>query len=255
MVKLADLDWKTYESRVANGEAVILLPIGAIEQHGPHMSMNPDVLIPEAISCSVAEQLVNALVAHPISYGYKSQVKSGGGNFFPGTTCIDGKTLIDMIRDVVVAYARHGNRKFVLVNGHYENSMFIVEGIDLALERLRHDGIDANVMLLSYWDYVNQDTIEQVFPDGFTGWDVEHGGVLETSLMLHLHPELVNMDKVIDQAPATFPPYDIFPSDRGWVPSHGTLSSARKATAESGKLLMDVCVKGISSSIQMQFSD
>ncbi|RTE66075.1 creatininase [Amphritea opalescens] len=254
MVRLADLDWKTYEARVAGGDAVILLPIGAIEQHGPHMSMNPDVLIPEAISEGVAGLLENGLVAHPISYGYKSQVKSGGGNFFPGTTCIDGKTLIDMIRDVIVAYARHGNRKFVLVNGHYENSMFIVEGIDLALERLRHDGINANVMLLSYWDYVNKDTIGKVFPDGFTGWDVEHGGVLETSLMLHLHPGLVNLDKAVDHEPATFPPYDIFPSDPSWVPASGTLSSARKATVESGKLLFDVCVEGIAESIKGQFS-
>ena len=253
MVKLAELDWKTYESRVAGGEAVILLPIGAIEQHGPHMSMNPDVLIPEAISVGVAEGLNNGLVAHPISYGYKSQVKSGGGNFFPGTTCIDGKTLIDMIRDVIVAYARHGNRRFVLVNGHYENSMFIVEGIELGLERLRHDGIDAEVMLLSYWDYVGEETIKTVFPDGFTGWDVEHGGVLETSLMLHLHPELVNMDRVIDHEAATFPPYDVFPADQSWVPPTGTLSSARRATPEKGGLLFDVCVAGIRDSIQERF--
>lgn len=254
MVRLADLDWKTYEARVKGGEAVILLPIGAIEQHGPHMSMNPDVLIPQAISEGVAKQLENGLVAHPISYGYKSQVKSGGGNFFPGTTCINGKTLIDMIRDVVVAYARHGNRKFVLVNGHYENSMFIVEGIDLALEHLRHEGINANVMLLSYWDFVTKDTIKEVFPDGFTGWDVEHGGVLETSLMLHLHPDLVNMDKVMDHDPATFPPYDMFPSDQSWVPESGTLSSARKATAENGKLLLDVCVAGITVSVKERFT-
>ncbi|OEY65443.1 creatininase [Marinobacter sp. X15-166B] len=254
MAKLADLDWLTYESRVGEGDAVILLPIGAIEQHGPHMSMNPDVLIPEAISVGVARLLANALVAHPIAYGYKSQVKSGGGNFFPGTTCINGKTLIDTIKDVVVAYARHGNRKFVLVNGHYENSMFIVEGIDLALEHLRHEGIEAQVVVLSYWDFVTQDTIETVFPDGFTGWDVEHGGVLETSLMLHLHPELVNMDKVMDHAPATFPPYDVFPSDPSWVPASGTLSSARNATAEFGELLMAVCVEGIAAAVREHFS-
>lgn len=253
MSKLADLDWKTYEQRVAGGQAVILLPIGAIEQHGPHMSMNPDVLIPEAISLGVAAGLENALVAPPIAYGYKSQVKSGGGNFFPGTTCINGKTLIDTVKDVVVALARHGNRRFVLVNGHYENSMFIVEGIDLALEHLRHEGIDARVMVLSYWDFVGKDTIETVFPDGFTGWDVEHGGVLETSLMLHLHPELVNMDKTVDQPPATFPPYDVFPSDPSWVPSSGTLSSARKATEQHGKLLFDVCVGGITESISAEF--
>ncbi len=255
MVRLADLDWKTYEGRVAGGEAVILLPIGAIEQHGPHMSMNPDVLIPEAISERVAQRLPNGLVAHPIAYGYKSQVKSGGGNFFPGTTCINGKTLIDTIRDVVVAYARHGNRRFVLVNGHYENSMFIVEGIDLALEHLRHEGIDARVVVLSYWDFVTQETIEEVFPDGFTGWDVEHGGVLETSLMLHLHPQLVNMDKVMDHQPATFPPYDVFPSDPSWVPESGTLSSARKATAAHGELLLNVCVNGIADSIRGHFCD
>ena len=95
---------------------------------------------------------------------------------------------------------------------------------------------------------------KEVFPDGFTGWDVEHGGVLETSLMLHLHPELVNMDKVMDHEPATFPPYDVFPSDPSWVPESGTLSSARKATAEHGKLLMSVCVEGIASAIRERFS-
>ncbi len=253
MSRLADLDWKTYEARVQSGEAVILLPIGAIEQHGPHMSMNPDVLIPEAIGLGVAASLPNALVAPPIAYGYKSQVKSGGGNFFPGTTCINGKTLIDTVHDVVVALARHGNRRFVLINGHYENSMFIVEGIDLALTALRRDGIDAKVLVLSYWDYVNQDTIATVFPDGFTGWDVEHGGVLETSLMLHLHPNLVDMDKTVDHPPATFPPYDRFPADPSWVPESGTLSSARKASAEHGKLLFDVCVAGIQESIRGEF--
>tara|TARA_R110001583_G_scaffold134563_1_gene286283 strand:+ start:776 stop:1549 length:774 start_codon:yes stop_codon:yes gene_type:complete len=254
MVNLEMMDWKTYAAKVKDGEAVIMLPIGAIEQHGPHMSMNPDVLIPKAISEGVAKKSDSTLVAPPISYGYKSQVKSGGGNFFPGTTCINGKTLIDTIKDVVVAYARHGNRKFVLVNGHYENSMFIIEGIDLALEHLRHEGIDAKVVVLSYWDFVTQETIEEVFPDGFTGWDVEHGGVLETSLMLHLHPELVNMDKVMDHEPATFPPYDVFPSDPSWVPESGTLSSARKATAEHGKLLMSVCVEGIASAIHERFN-
>ncbi|WP_027852424.1 creatininase [Marinobacterium litorale] len=254
MNRLADLDWKSYQSRTQHGDAVILLPIGAIEQHGPHMSMNPDVLIPEAISESVASGLTNALVAPAISYGYKSQVKSGGGNFFPGTTCINGKTLIDTIQDVLIALARHGNRRFVLVNGHYENSMFIVEGIDLALESLRRDGIDCNIMLLSYWDYVDQTTIKAVFPDGFTGWDVEHGGVLETSLMLYLHPDLVNMDKTVNHAPATFPPYDRFPPEPSWVPASGTLSSASKATAEHGKLLFRVCVEGIQGSIKTEFA-
>ena len=254
MSKLAELDWKTYEALVSDGRNVMLLPIGAIEQHGPHMSMNPDVLIPEAISVGVAARLPRALVAPPISYGYKSQVKSGGGNFFPGTTCIDGKTMIDTVRDVISAFAKHGNRQFVLVNGHFENSMFIVEGIDLALRELARDGIQIRVMLLSYWDFVTEETIAAVFPDGFSGWDVEHGGVLETSLMLYLHPELVDMSKTVAHPPASFPPYDLFPPDRSWVPESGTLSSARNATRAYGELLFEVCVKGISQQVGKEFS-
>lgn len=254
MVNLELMDWQTYAEKTKEGNAIIMLPIGAIEQHGPHMSMNPDVLIPKAISEGVARNSDSILVAPPISYGYKSQVKSGGGNFFPGTTCINGKTMIDTVKDVIVAYARHGNRKFVLVNGHFENSMFLVEGIELGLEHLRHEGIDAQVMLLSYWDYVTQETIEKVFPDGFTGWDVEHGGVLETSLMLFLHPDCVNMDKVVHHEPATFPPYDIFPADQSWVPCTGTLSSAKNATREYGELLFNVCIDGIYQSITERFS-
>lgn len=253
MVNLEHMDWQTYAEKVKDGKAIIMLPVGAIEQHGPHMSMNPDVLIPTAISEGVARGSESILVAPAIAYGYKSQVKSGGGNFFPGTTCVGGKTLMDTVQDILIAYAKHGNRKFVLVNGHFENSMFLIEGIELAIERLQAQHIHINVMLLSYWDYVTPETIKTVFPEGFTGWDVEHGGVLETSLMLHLYPEFVNMEKVVDHPPATFPPFDIFPSNPEWVPSCGTLSSAKNATKEYGKLLHDVCVEGILSSIKKQF--
>ncbi len=47
MVALAELDWMTYKQAVSTKDAIIFLPIGALEQHGPHMSMNPDVLIPQ----------------------------------------------------------------------------------------------------------------------------------------------------------------------------------------------------------------
>ena len=80
MVSMADLDWVTYQKSVSEGNSIIFLPIGALEQHGPHMSMNPDVLIPTAISEAVAHRLSNAMVAPPIAYGYKSQQQSGGGN-------------------------------------------------------------------------------------------------------------------------------------------------------------------------------
>lgn len=127
------------------------------------MSMNPDVLLPAAISVNVARR-IKALVAPPIAYGYKSQQKSGGGNHLCGTTSLDGLTLTSTIKVVLKEFARHGVRNTVLVKGHFENSMFIVEGTDLAIRELRWDGVsDFRVVLLSYWDFVTEDTIRMVF--------------------------------------------------------------------------------------------
>ena len=254
-VTLAELAWTEYDELVRGGSRTILIPVGAIEQHGPHMSMNPDVLIPTAISTGVAER-IDGLVAPAIAYGYKSQQKSGGGNHMPGTTSLDGQTVCHTVRDILKEFARHGVRKVVLVNGHFENSMFLTEGIDLAIRELRWDGIrDFRVVLLSYWDFVLDDTIGKIYPDGFAGWAVEHGGVLETSLMLALHPHLVDMSKVVDHPPATFPPYDYFPIRPEWTPASGTLSSAAQATADKGRLLLEVCVAGIARELKTAFGE
>ncbi len=250
---VAELDWITYDSLVRDGSKTLMIPVGALEQHGPHMSMNPDVLIPTAICARVASR-IGALVAPAFQYGYKSQQKSGGGNHLPGTTSLDGYTLTLSVKDVLKEFARHGLRKVVLVNGHYENSMFLVEGVDLAIRELRWEGIrDFNVVLLSYWNFVLDETIRQIYPEGFAGWDVEHGGVLETSLMLELHPSLVDMSRIIDHPPATFPPYDVFPIRPEWTPASGTLSSARNASTEKGRLLLSVCVDGISTHVGQAF--
>ena len=252
-VIIGELAWPEYDRLVKNGETMVLLPIGALEQHGHHMSMNPDVLLPSAMAEGVARR-IGALVAPPISYGYKSQQKSGGGNHMPGTTSLDGLTLTSTIKDVLKEFARHGVRKVAMINGHFENSMFIVEGVDLAIRELRWEGIkDFAVVVLSYWDFVAEDTIQAIYPDGFPGWAVEHGGVLETSLMLHLHPHLVDMSKVVDHPPASFLPYDFFPVKPEWTPSSGCLSSAKPATADKGKLLFEVCVEGISLQLRTAF--
>jgi len=252
-VFVADLTWVEYNARVSSGKTIVFLPVGALEQHGPHMAMNPDVLIPTAISARVAER-VDGLVVPAISYGYKSQQKSGGGNHMPGTTSLDGHTLTLTVRDILKELARHGVRRIVMMNGHFENSMFLVEGVDLAIRELRWDGItDFNVVLLSYWNFVLNDTIKAIYSDDFPGWDFEHGGVLETSLMLELHPQLVQMEKVADHPPPQFPPYDFFPIKPEWTPPSGTLSSAKAASAEKGRLLLQVCVDGIAEAVSRAF--
>jgi creatinine amidohydrolase len=213
--------------------------------------MNCDVVIPSVIAERAAEK-VNGLVLPAISYGYKSQPRSGGGNHFPGTTSVDGLTLVFTIRDVIRDLARHGVRKLAVLVGHYENTMFVIEGIDIALRELRWDGIrEFNVMRVDYWEYTTAATYSQVWNDSFPGWATEHAGLMETSVMMAVAPDLVDMTKVPLHGPASFPPYDLYPypPKKGWVPSSGALCSAKHATAEKGRLFLEDYVAGVSRSV------
>lgn len=250
----SELTWPDYHAAVHNGGTPILIPLGSMEQHGHHMPLHVDVLLPTEFARRVAAQ-IGALVAPALTYGYKSHQKSGGGNHLPGTTSLDGATLVSALRDVVKEFARHGVRKICMVNGHFENSWFIIEGIDLALRELRWDGItDLKVVVLSYWDFVHKEAIAQLYPCGFPGWDVEHGGVLETSLMLALYPQHVHLDRAMDHPAATFPPYDVYPVKAEWTPCSGTLSSPKDASAEKGQILLEVCTKGIVDALRTEFA-
>lgn len=250
----AELPWPEYHKRVQDGSVPILIPFGSMEQHGHHMPMHVDVLLPTEFARRVAEE-TGALVAPPFTYGYKSHQKSGGGNFFPGTTSLDGASLVNALKDVVKEFARHGVRNICIVNGHFENSWFIIEAIDLALRELKWDDNETvKVVVLSYWDFVDQASIAKLYPDGFLGWDIEHGGVLETSLMLRLHPDLVWLQDAVEHAPATFPPYDVYPPKQEWTPISGTLSSPKDATVEKGDILLEVCTKGIVAALNTEFS-
>jgi creatinine amidohydrolase len=236
-VFLEDLDAFTYRQALASGDAVVLIPVGSLEQHGPHLPLGTDTILSTEFAAAVALRL-GAFVAQPISYGYKSQQKSGGGNHLSGTTSLDGSSLIAMARNLVKSFLNQGIRHVVFINGHFENYQFLYEGIDLALEDLRiGPGAEESVLLLSYWDFVSQDTLAQVYPDGFPGWEIEHGGVLETSLMLHLEPSRVDMDRLVDGPAAILPRFDRLPVVPARTPATGCLSSAAGSSASKGALL------------------
>ncbi|WP_343037902.1 creatininase [Arthrobacter wenxiniae] len=245
-VFLEDMDAFAYREALASGEAMVLIPVGSLEQHGPHLPLGTDTLLSTHFAAAAARRL-GALVAQPISYGYKSQQKSGGGNHLPGTTSLDGTSLIGMARNLAKSFLNQGVRHVVFVNGHFENYQFLYEGIDLALEELGiKPGAEQSVLLLSYWDFVSQDTLNLVYPDGFPGWEIEHGGVLETSLMLHLEPARVAMDRRVDGPAAVLPRFDRLPVVPERTPATGCLSSAAGSSAAKGELLYEQVVADLS---------
>jgi creatinine amidohydrolase len=235
-VSMNRLTWVEYQGRVREERAPVFLPVGALEQHGPHLPLGTDAMLAAAVAEGVAAGTAG-LVAPALAYGYKSQPKCGGGQQFPGTTSLDAQTLSHTVRDAVREFARHGVEKLVIVNGHYENQWFLIEGIDLAMRELG-GRTPLTIMRLEYWDFLTPATLARVFPEGFPGYALEHAAVIETSMMLHYHPELVRLDRIPSDPPADFPPYDLYPTRTEWVPPSGVLSSAKAASREKGKAMV-----------------
>ncbi len=252
-VFMAELSWPEFRDRISANPPVFL-PIGATEQHGPHLPLGVDVILPTGVAERVARE-VRGLVAPTIPYGYKSQPRSGGGQAFPGTTSLDAQTLALVLRDVIRDLGAHGVRRLVVMNGHFENAWPVVEGLDLALRELRRDGIaDMQAMRFEYWDFVERATLDRLFPNGFPGTELEHASLLETSLMLLLRPDLVRMDLVPSDGPAKFPTYDRWPVPKDFVPASGVLADARGSSAEKGGWLMDDHVRLIAAAVRREFS-
>jgi len=251
-VYMAELSWPEWQQKIADG-AIIFIPIGATEQHGPHLPLNVDVILPTGV-CERVARKVGGLVAPTLQYGYKSMPRSGGGQSFPGTTSLDANTLSLTLRDIIRDMGVHGARHFVIVNGHFENAWVTVEGLDLGLRALRQENItDVTAMRLEYWDFVRPETLDRIFPDGFPGTELEHASLIETSLMLLLRPDLVMLDKIPQEGRASFPPYDIFPPPPGYLRETGVLADARGSNAEIGAWLMEDHVSMITAAVKKEF--
>ena len=111
-----------------------------------------------------------------------------------------------------------------------------------------------SIMRLEYWDFCTEKTLATVFPSGFPGFALEHAAVIETSMMLHLHPDLVRLELIPDEPSAQFPPYDMYPTRTEWVPASGVLSSARGSSVDKGVKICSEVIERISCAVRAEFS-
>jgi creatinine amidohydrolase len=247
---MATMTWREIEQAVTEGY-VPVLPIGATEQHGPHLPLATDTILPTELT-KLAAREVKILIPPPLAFGFKSKARSGGGQGFPGTISLDGETLIRLVRDVVSELARHGFRQIVLLNWHMENVNFVWEGIDQARAAGRVNGVTV-MSIDSLTGSLMHEDLTWLFDQGFPGWDVEHAAIVETSLMLALRPELVRLEEISDDAPEEHPWYDLVPEPRRHVPTSGVLSRASPASPEKGERLRDLLVARLVEAIVKEF--
>ncbi|KAA0018386.1 mycofactocin biosynthesis peptidyl-dipeptidase MftE [Antrihabitans cavernicola] len=195
-----------------DADATVAVPVGSLEQHGPHLPLDTDT----AIATAVAVQLPNVLVAPPIAYG-----ASGEHQSFAGTVSIG----LEALEVLLLEYGRSvctWTGRAVFVNGHGGNAGALVK----AVQRLRFEGRDV------VW-------LPCVVPNSDA-----HAGRTETSLLLHLAPDRVRLDRAV--VGATEPIGDLMPRlrERGvaGVSASGVLGDPTGATPAEGRQLYDALV-------------
>ncbi len=211
----------------------VIVPTGSTEQHGPHLALATDVLIPQEVARRVAPKL-GACVAPPISYAL-SYPHQG----FTGLVSIRIPTFMALIEDLCVAFARSGFRRIVFLNGHYDNTYAIAYACANVADKLPR-GVKA--FPINYWDGIPPDVASRYMSleKGL------HANAAETSAVLAINPALVDMAK----ANAEFPPFPKFTVDTHAVHTafffsapgsvydatkSGTWGDARDATREMGE--------------------
>lgn len=248
MTLMANMTW--YEFNERKNKDVVILPVGSVEQHGPHLPLFTDTIISEGFANLLGDK-VNGIVMPSINYGYKSQPASGGGPLFPGTIDLNGTTLINLVKDIIDELIRDGVRKIALVNSHFENQAFLLEAIDLVSKNMPSD---TKIIMMSWWDLISQDTIDKIFDEvEFPGWALEHAAITETSLILKFRPELVHMDRLIDEKIEEVPTYQVYPIPKDLVPQSGLLSIGRTSSAQKGEVIVEEALNKMIGIVKKEF--
>ncbi|HXH36214.1 MAG TPA: creatininase family protein [Plantibacter sp.] len=223
--------------RALETAAVAIIPIGATEQHGPHLELRTDIAIATELARRIDTELGSlSILCPPMAYGL-SEHHLG----FPGTLTLRPATLISFLRDVCESLVANGVTKVIVVNGHGGNT----DATRLAAREIGRD-LGCEVAHLMWGQLVGDLTPEYFEP----GHRYHHACEIETSLAMECDPGLLRMDAI--EGPAEIAPLDGFtdpPFGRVDIPqpfaswsANGTLGDPRRATPEIGATLVDAFV-------------
>jgi len=232
-------DLKAPDFGALPSDTVAVLPLGATEQHGPHLPLSVDTdLTQDAVARMLtnlsAEQSVLVLPALAIT-------KSNEHNRFPGTLSLSPETLLTVLRDIGASVARAGVERLVLLNGHGGNTALL----QVAARELR---VDHN-LIVAVCSWSGFAETEGLFDPAAYSVDL-HAGDSETSAMLAARPDLVDMGKAENfstsmedwQQEFKFIGLTGQPAAPGWIAGdlnpEGVCGDASSATAEKGEAML-----------------
>jgi len=223
------------ELRDKNG-GLLLLPLGATEQHGPHLPVAMDTLLAEEV-CHAA----SARTGVPVMSALRYTVSQGHTAKWPGTFSLRHTTFLAVLRDLAEWAVATGWKRLLLVNGHFGNdapARVAVDQLRLAFEGRFHIGL-RNVYQLTpaIWSAYTEDAADL------------HANRAETSLMLHLHPDKVHRDRMLAADDPDRTVGTVFSHPVARTSLNGVTGTPSQATEEEGRALFAEMVIALEADI------
>ena len=231
---------------LADVNAIVVVPVGSIEQHGPHLPVKVDALLATEVARRAALKIQThqpILVTPTVWCGLAEHHMD-----FCGTLTLDFETFHALLRNLCRSIRHHGFRRIFLLNGHGGN----IAALNVICSELVRELEGLRVVSGTYWTL--PEVAEKFAEILEVQQNVRHAGEAETSMMLALEPELVDQS-ILNQADGT-PEIPFYGSGVSrWVSfkevsANGVIGSPSVATAAKGELLLEVASEGIAGVLQ-----
>ncbi|MEM7535992.1 MAG: creatininase family protein [Chloroflexota bacterium] len=248
--RYAEMTWPECKEAADQGR-VAVLPVATYEDHGHHLPIDVDVVLAtEICDRAVARIPEEAVLIPPVTHGYSPHHMD-----FPGTLTIRWDIFIQYVKDVCLSLAHHGFTRMLIVNGHGSNTSPLDMATRLTIVETEGKVLCASV---NHWGTrVVRDVGDTVRESDFGG--ASHAGEFETSLYLALRPELVQMDKAVDERSPLSASFqtDLLKGKRrdgsvaSLMPFWSTMSEsgvrgdATKATVKKGEQFLEAAIEGV----------
>ena len=233
-ILLWDLTWYEAE-KVLGPQTVVVIPLGAAsKEHGPHLKLKNDWLLAEYYKDRI-HQAADVVIAPTLGYHYYPAFVE-----YPGSTTLSEETSRDMVVQIVRGLARFGPRRFYVLN----TGVSTVPPLRASAEILAADGI-----LLRYSDILEiSGPVEKEISEQPGG---THADEIETSMMLYIAPETVDMSKAVkDYAPKTKRGFSRDPDGPGHYSKTGIWGDPTLASREKGEKIVENMVAGILADLE-----
>ncbi len=236
-LRWSDMAWPELGTTFdANPTDVGLLPVGATEQHGPHLPTGTDTILATAI-CEAVSARTGAVVLPAVAVG----CSYGHGLELPGTFSLSPEALASQVREMVEWAALSGLRRILMVNAHFGNHASLM----VASDHIRLKRPDLRCGVVAWWSADPEVAAETVAD----GEDI-HANRSETALMLAVAPDLVHLDRLLHADDPDRTGDLVFRYTAPALSTNGVTGRPSEASAELGRHLLERTVRAIAARVE-----